>query len=249
MAIQGVACASMRGSIRLAPRTTATSQTRAVRARPTIRPVIRSPTLASGLSSRLKPAAAFTRSSRMTLPSRRVVEVKSVDDPDSMAMEEPVETGGMPNAFWRLASCLCYILPLMGTLPHGVDTVHDQYPLFGILYIVFQPLLHAYHANPLTPFLVFMSLFIVVVRNMKLPHFLRFNALQSIMLDISVMLGGLIIQYLPFEIQASWVGLFLGIVTWVTGMGAVFYSVFFTVQGKYCDIPVISEAVYVQIQR
>eukprot|EP00959_Pyramimonas_sp_CCMP1952_P094696 1980909-Pyramimonas_sp.AAC.2 len=137
----------------------------------------------------------------------------------------------------------------MGTLPHGVDTVHDQYPLFGILYIVFQPLLHAYHANPLTPFLVFMSLFIVVVRNMKLPHFLRFNALQSIMLDISVMLGGLIIQYLPFEIQASWVGLFLGIVTWVTGMGAVFYSVFFTVQGKYCDIPVISEAVYVQIQR
>lgn len=241
----------MRGSIRVAPRTTAASQSRVVRARPAMRHAIRVPSLnrsTTGLSSRVKPEAALNRSIRMNLPARGVMDVKAMDDPDSMAAED-VSAVGMPNAFWRLTSCLCYILPLMGTLPHGVDTIHDQYPLFGILYIVFQPLLHAYHANPLTPFLVFMSLFIVVVRNVKLPHFLRFNALQSIMLDISVMLGGLIIQYLPFEIQASWVGLFLGIVTWVTGMGAVFYSVFFTVQGKYCDIPVISEAVYVQIQR
>jgi hypothetical protein len=60
-----------------------------------------------------------------------------------------------------------------------------------------------YYSNSFTPFIVFFALFLVVVRSQKLPHFLRFNALQSMLLDISIMLSGLIIQYLPFEIQFS----------------------------------------------
>ena len=39
-------------------------------------------------------------------------------------------------------------------------------------------------------------MFLLVVRNEKLPHFVRFNAMQSILLDICIMLGGLIIQVL-----------------------------------------------------
>jgi len=51
-----------------------------------------------------------------------------------------------------------------------------------------------YYSNSFTPFIVFFALFLVVVRSQKLPHFLRFNALQSMLLDISIMLSGLIIQ-------------------------------------------------------
>lgn len=106
-----------------------------------------------------------------------------------------------------------------------------------------------YYSNSFTPFIVFFALFLVVVRSQKLPHFLRFNALQSMLLDISIMLSGLIIQYLPFEIQFSWLGQMANMLTFVTGTGAVLYSVFFTLQGKYCDIPTISEAVYIQLGR
>ena len=56
-------------------------------------------------------------------------------------------------------------------------------------------------------------------------------------------------QYLPFEIQFSWFGALANMITFVTGTGAELYSVFFTLQGKYCDIPTISEAVYIQLQR
>jgi uncharacterized membrane protein len=67
-------------------------------------------------------------------------------------------------------------------------------------------LLQAYYSNQFTPFFVFFAMFLLVVRNEKLPHFVRFNAMQSILLDICVMLSGLIIQYLPFEIALSWIG-------------------------------------------
>ena len=50
-------------------------------------------------------------------------------------------------------------------------------------------MLNAYYSNSFTPFFVFFALFLAVVRNEKLPHFLRFNAMQSILLDICIMLG------------------------------------------------------------
>lgn len=68
------------------------------------------------------------------------------------------------------------------------------------------PVRQAYYSNQFTPFFVFFAMFLLVVRNEKLPHFMRFNAMQSILLDICVMLSGLIIQYLPFELAFSWIG-------------------------------------------
>ncbi|KAK3278012.1 Protein TIC 20-II, chloroplastic [Cymbomonas tetramitiformis] len=153
-----------------------------------------------------------------------------------------------PNALWRVLSCLPYLVPLMSGLAFGSE-LYERFPLFNILILVFGPLLQAYYGNPVTPFIVFFALFLIVVRSTKLPHFTRFNALQSILLDICAMLGGLIIQYLPFEIQYSWMGSLCNMLVFITSTGAVFYSVFFALQGKYPDIPTISEAVYAQVQR
>eukprot|EP00238_Polyblepharides_amylifera_P000699 CAMPEP_0196571422 /NCGR_PEP_ID=MMETSP1081-20130531/1610_1 /TAXON_ID=36882 /ORGANISM="Pyramimonas amylifera, Strain CCMP720" /LENGTH=252 /DNA_ID=CAMNT_0041888371 /DNA_START=52 /DNA_END=810 /DNA_ORIENTATION=+ len=177
---------------------------------------------------------------------RNLVTTRAVDDPDDLQFSETISE--RPNAVWRVLSCLPYLVPLMGCLAFGQE-MYDSYPLLSILIIVFQPLLAAYYSNQFTPFIVFFALFLMVVRSTKLPHFLRFNALQSMLLDISVMLFGLLIQYLPFEIQFSWVGQLFNMFTFVTGFGAVAYSVYYTLQGKYCDIPVISEACYIQIQR
>lgn len=183
--------------------------------------------------------------------ARKQLVVRAVDDPDNPNVDEGSimsPATGRPNAVWRVLACLPYLVPLMGSLAFGTE-LYDKYPLTSILILVFQPLLQAYYSNSFTPFIVFFALFLVVVRSQKLPHFLRFNALQSMLVDISVMLGGLVIQYLPFEIQFSWLGKMANMLTFVTGTGAVAYSVFYTLQGKYCDIPVISEAVYIQIQR
>ena len=41
------------------------------------------------------------------------------------------------------------------------------------------------------------------MRNTKLNHFLRYNTMQAILLDICVMLAGLIMQYLPMFLTVS----------------------------------------------
>ena len=71
----------------------------------------------------------------------------------------------------------------------------------NLLLTVFGPVLNLYHSSSVIPFLVFFALFLLVVRNNKLPHFVRFAAMQSILLDICLMLAGLIISYLPMELQ------------------------------------------------
>ena len=65
----------------------------------------------------------------------------------------------------------------------------DTFPLISWVIVVFGPLLNAYYSSSFTPFFVFFALFLAVVRNEKLPHFMRFNAMQSILLDICIMLG------------------------------------------------------------
>ena len=125
---------------------------------------------------------------------------------------------------------------------------YDSAPLISWLITVFGPMLQAYYSNQFTPFFVFFALFLAVVRNEKLPHFLRFNAMQSILLDICIMLGGLIIQYMPFEMAYSWIGSLANNGVFLTGAASVFYCVFYALQGKYADIPTISEAVYIQVR-
>jgi len=142
-------------------------------------------------------------------------------------------------------ACLPYFLPLIEGLVFGRD-LYNQYESFNVLLYVFGPILQVYHGNSFTPFLVFFALFLLVVRNSRLPHFVRFNAMQSMLLDICLMLAGLIISYLPTEISLSAIGSVMCTFTFLTSFGSTVYALFFTLLGKYADIPTISEAVYIQ---
>jgi hypothetical protein len=53
---------------------------------------------------------------------------------------------------------------------------------------------------------------------------------------------------MPFEMAYSWIGSLANNLTFTTGAGAVGYCIFYTLQGKYADIPTVSEAVYIQVR-
>lgn len=152
-----------------------------------------------------------------------------------------------PSALWRVLSVLPYAVPMMGVLAFA-QSMSRAFPFFDVFMQIFGPLLRIYYANSLTPFVTFFVLFLVVVRNARLPHFVRFNTMQSILIDICVMLGGLIIQYLPLEVSFSPIGPFFNNITFMGGLTCILYSVWFCFAGVYADIPIISEAVYVQIR-
>jgi len=102
-------------------------------------------------------------------------------------------------------------------------------------------------------FVAWICVFIFVVRSYKVNHFVRFNAMQALLLDIVItlvevvtrllqeILGGF--AFFPFVLQIISSVTFLGITA------AFIYSVFECIRGKYADkIPVISDVAYSQVR-
>ena len=146
----------------------------------------------------------------------------------------------------RILACLPYLLPLVSVLGYGSFLV-QQFPIFGLLFLPLLPLLSIYQV-PYVSLLIFLGLFIFVVRNEKIIHFIRFNAMQALLLGICIFLFSIITNLLAlisigsFAVQTLSTTIFLGI------LAAVVYSVAQSLMGRYAEIPAISDAVYMQVR-
>lgn len=146
----------------------------------------------------------------------------------------------------RLFACLPYLLPLLVSLQFGVP-FFTQFPALQPLIIPLLPLL------PLTGgifgLVIFFALFLLVVRNENISHFIRFNAMQAILLDIILVLCSIIIDLVLRPALGG--GLFLETIYNVVFLGtvvAVIYSVVQSAMGRYAEIPTLSEAVHMQVR-
>ncbi|MDJ0675146.1 MAG: hypothetical protein QNJ36_07180 [Calothrix sp. MO_167.B42] len=146
----------------------------------------------------------------------------------------------------RILACLPYLLPLVAVFGYGAFLI-NQFPLFGLLFLPLLPLLSIYQV-PYVSLLIFLGLFIFVVRNEKITHFIRFNAMQALLLAISIFLFGILSNLLAlisianFAIQTLSTTIFLGI------LAAAVYSIAQSLMGRYAEIPAISDAVYMQVR-
>ena len=61
--------------------------------------------------------------------------------------------------------------------------------------------MRVYYCSQFAPLVIFFLLFLAVVKNTKIPHFVRFNCMQSVMIDIIVMLFTIIRSYFPSELR------------------------------------------------
>lgn len=155
------------------------------------------------------------------------------------------------NYLDRLYGSLPYLLPLASVVLFGRLSLFPQIP---ILEKIFLPaiFIEGILSTSIIDFIsirlvVWFSLFLGVVRNYKINHFVRFNTIQALLLDIVVVLVSVIVRLLA---QASFLNFILEILINVTFLGitaAFLYSVFQCARGKYAEIPVISDAAYHQI--
>ncbi|MDE5111995.1 MAG: hypothetical protein O4753_12285, partial [Trichodesmium sp. St7_bin2_1] len=109
------------------------------------------------------------------------------------------------------------------------------------------PLLQIEREIPFFGFILFLALFLMVVRNNNISHFIRFNTMQAILLDIVLILCGLILSILGttlggFILETLSNMIFLGI------LGSFIYAVVQSAMGRYAEIPTISDAVYMQVR-
>lgn len=146
----------------------------------------------------------------------------------------------------RLLGSLPYLLPLSFVFAFGAPV----FRLFPFLFQVFRPLLPLIQLLAGGGFILFILLIFLVVRNNRVPHFIRFNTIQAILMEIAVFLVTLVIRLfgmvgfnLAFFTQTIYTTLFLAVLA---------VTVFAWVQnarGHYPDeIPTLSDAAYAQVR-
>ncbi|MDY7049977.1 MAG: Tic20 family protein, partial [Microcystis panniformis WG22] len=152
----------------------------------------------------------------------------------------------------RIFAALVYLLPLYSAFAFGIF-IFQQIPFLGAaLVIVLTPLAFLYSSlgtfdSSLGTFgslIIFFVLFLAVVRNPRISHFIRFNTMQAILIDILVSLLGLVLKFFDERLGANFVLETLFNVVFLGAFAACVYSIIQSVIGKYADIPTISEAAY-----
>jgi uncharacterized membrane protein len=147
----------------------------------------------------------------------------------------------------RIFACLPYLLPLVEGIGFG-RFLFAQFPALQVILIPLSPVLAIYSTIPFAGLIIFFALFMLVVRNEKINHFIRFNTMQAILLDIVLILCSLLISVLNpipganFAIETLTNTIFIGL------LASVIYSAIQTIMGRYAEIPAISNAVYMQVR-
>ena len=145
----------------------------------------------------------------------------------------------------KLFASLVYLFPLYYGLNFGVF-LFRQFPILEIITIPLAPLI-LLNRIPLGGLILFFVLFAAVVRNPRISHFIRFNTMQAILIDIllilvslvaNVLLGGLGVSLFT---QTLYNAVFLGT------LAACIYGIVRSSTGQYAEMPGISEAASSQI--
>nr|YP_009393653.1 hypothetical protein [Caloglossa beccarii]ARW62215.1 hypothetical protein [Caloglossa beccarii] len=152
----------------------------------------------------------------------------------------------------KIGSILPYGLPLLEGLQNFGQQILPDYPfsLMSLYKKTLMPLVIFYVTHPALAFIVFFVLYYLFVRTKSpIPHrpFIRFNVLQSILLFLINSLLGATFRALPIEFRVSIYGLMLCNTLFWFVLSTIIYSSMKCIQGKYSKIPVISQAVRIQI--
>ncbi len=146
----------------------------------------------------------------------------------------------------RIFASLPYLLPLVDGLMFG-RFLFQQFPVLQLLLIPLDPLMQIY-SLPFASLVIFFALYLGVVRNENISHFIRFNAMQAILLDIVLMLCGLVLPLLRNAFQIAFVAETLYNMVFLGVVAAFFYAVVQSALGRYAEIPPLSDAVYMQVR-
>lgn len=157
----------------------------------------------------------------------------------------------------RIISVLIYILPLMQvSVFGGTSGLFSTFPWLEIIYIPFIPVISLYNLLglgniPFFSLILFFGLYLGVVRNEKLAHFLRFNTMQALLLLIFTILCSYVLRILgtlgnTLPLTPDLLPSVLGSLIFISVTGACLFSMVQVARGLYAEYPFISEAAYAQ---
>jgi len=140
--------------------------------------------------------------------------------------------------FQRLSSVFLYTLPLKASIPFGYYLFY-KYSFLKILLFLTFPIAIIEKSLPFVSFLLFIILFAGLVRNPKVPYFVRYNACQALLIDIALIIISYLLRIFPI--------VELGLIIFIFTLCIFIYSISQCIYGVEPEIPLISKSVRMQI--
>ncbi|HIK38114.1 MAG: hypothetical protein NZ901_09055 [Geminocystis sp.] len=150
-----------------------------------------------------------------------------------------------PQWLDRLFASIVYLVPLTDALGFG-GYLFRQFPPLSLITVPLFPLI-IINSIPFGGFILFILLFVAVVRNTRISHFIRFNTMQAILMDILLILIGLVFRYLVGGLGFSLITETLANTVFLGTLVACVYAMVQAASGKYPEIPAISSAAHSQV--
>jgi uncharacterized membrane protein len=151
------------------------------------------------------------------------------------------------SPFWhRLLAAAAYLLPWSDAIPFG-RSLYGLMPQLQWLSVPALPVALLQQAVPFGGFVLFLVLYLAVVRNSQVPYLIRFNVLQAILLDIVLVLVSLIFSVLLAPLGDGFALRTLSNTVFLGALVLVLFAVVESLRGKEADIPTLSEAVRMQL--
>ena len=144
----------------------------------------------------------------------------------------------MKQILQRLSSVFLYTFPLNASIPFG-NYLFFKYSFLKILLLVTSPIAIIEESLPFGSFLLFIILFAGLVRNPKVPYFVRYNACQALLIDIALIIISYFLSVFPIVELGSFVFIFT--------LSIFIYSISQCIYGVEPEIPLISKSVRMQI--
>ena len=146
----------------------------------------------------------------------------------------------------KIIAISLYLLPWSDAIPFG-SSLFIQFPVLQYIVVPALPLLILERLIPFGGLIIFFALFIGVVRNNNIPYFIRFNALQAVLVDICILLLSYALQILIRPLGSDLFFRTISSTCLVAALSVIIFSISECMQGKEPDLPGISDAVRMQL--
>ena len=152
----------------------------------------------------------------------------------------------MPSLGERLLGILLYMIPWSDSLIFG-NHLYIKYPFIQIIQIPAIPIILIERSIPFGSLLLFLAIFFGLVRNSKVSYFLRFNALQSLLINIGIIIASFIFEIIFSPFANSLIIRTLSSSLLISIFLMIIYSVWSCTQGNEPNLPGISQAAKMQL--
>ena len=144
----------------------------------------------------------------------------------------------MISVLQRISSILIYTIPLKAVLPYG-SILFFKFGYLKIIFYVTFPISIIENSLPFGNLLLFIILFVGVVRNPNVPYFIRFNGCQALLLDIALILFSYLLRIVPIAE--------LGLCLFILTLAIFIFCLIQCISGIEPEIPLISKSARMQI--